>query len=148
MKQILIPFLLKLEGVGARVEEDDGGKGCSELAELLDSARPKPTVPQLFQALQHLREGMLLNGPKNALLSDIEQPRAKEVFAMFRRLCLELLSGLKLARNNELAKWLCFEVFRKYDELFRFVCAKNKMEANLSDARCVEKAVTALLDDA
>lgn len=46
---------------------------------------------------------------------------------MFKRLFFEFLTGLKAARNNDLAKWLTYEVFRKYEELFRFVCARNKI---------------------
>jgi hypothetical protein len=42
---------------------------------------------------------------------------------------------------------LTYEIFRKHEELFLFVCAKNKMLANIQDARCVEKAIILLLED-
>lgn len=147
-KQILIPFLLKLEGLTTSIHHEAGSKECNELIDVLDSfgTKPKPALSYLHQSVQQLREKLLMMTAKG-LLQDLEQPRAKEVLLMFKRLFYELITGLKAFRNNDLTKWLTYEVFRKYDELFRFICAKNKIEANLQDPRCVEKAVTLLLED-
>ena len=57
------------------------------------------------------------------------------------------MTGLKAAKNNELVKWIAYRLFRKHPELFQFVCAKNKIEHNIADYRCVERAATCFIDD-
>jgi len=66
---------------------------------------------------------------------------------MFKRLFFELIFALKGAKNNDLVKWITYVLFKKYEELFKFVCAKNKLVANISDARIVERAAICLLED-
>ena len=66
---------------------------------------------------------------------------------MFKNLFTEILSGLRGARNNDLAKWLNYKIMQKNIDLFNFICGKNKIEININDAKCVERASSCLLDD-
>ena len=40
-----------------------------------------------------------------------------------------------------------YKLFKKHIELFQFVCAKHKIEVNIADQRCVERAATCFIDD-
>jgi hypothetical protein len=67
---------------------------------------------------------------------------------MFKRLYYELTQTMRAMKNNDLLKWLAYQLFRQKDDLFRFICAKHKLVANLDNARCVEKAALCMLEDA
>lgn len=62
---------------------------------------------------------------------------------MFKSLFVQIVAGLKEARNNDLAKWLNYKIMLKYG-LFDFVCAKNKVKRNITDSKCVDKASASL----
>lgn len=66
---------------------------------------------------------------------------------MFKTLYIEMISGLRGVRSNDLAKWLNYTIMKKNVDLFRFICSKNKIDFNLNDAKCVDRAATCLLDD-
>lgn len=94
-----------------------------------------------------MREKLLAKAPANGLLKGLDQPKAKEVLSMFKCLYYELAVGLKMARNNDLVKWISLALFRKYPDLFLYVCTKHKLRCDLSDAKVAEKAATFLIED-
>ena len=65
---------------------------------------------------------------------------------MFKSIFVQIVAGLKDARNNDLVKWLNYKIMLKYG-LFDFVCAKNQLKRNLADSKCVDKATACLFED-
>lgn len=149
LKQILIPFLIKLESLSEQMAKGTDDREYSEIIEIIESAplSGKKSVSALLNQLESLRSKLLTHTHGNTILKDLDHPTSKQVFRMFKKLFFEVIFGLKSQKNNELVKWITYRLFKKYPGLLRFVCAKHGVKFAREDARCVESAVCKMLED-